>query len=37
MEIAIWLPSFSDVDREYERLTALGVKPLTGKPETFFC
>ncbi len=35
MEIAIWLPSFSDVDREYERLMALGVKSLTGKPETF--
>ena len=35
MEIGIWLSSFSDVDIEYERLMALGVKPLTGKPETF--
>jgi len=35
MEIAIWLPKFSDVDREYERITALGIKSFTGKPVTF--
>jgi Lactoylglutathione lyase and related lyases len=35
MEIGIWLPRFSDVDREYERLTALGIKSFTGKPVTF--
>ncbi len=35
MEIGIWLPGFSDVDREYERLTALGIKSFTGIPVTF--
>ena len=35
MEIAIWLPKFSDVDIEYERLMALGIKSFTGKPVTF--
>lgn len=35
MEIGIWLPKFSDVDKEYERLMALGVKPYSGKPVTF--
>lgn len=35
MEIGIWLPEFSDVDREYERLTALGIQSFSGKPETF--
>ncbi len=35
MEIGIWLPKFSDVDKEYERLMALGIKSFTGKPETF--
>jgi len=35
MEIGIWLPKFSDVDIEYERLMALGIKSLTGKPVTF--
>lgn len=35
MAIGIWLPKFSDVDRKYERLTALGIKSLTGKPVTF--
>ena len=35
MEIGIWLPKFSDVDREYERLTELGIKSFTGKPVTF--
>lgn len=34
MEIGIWLSNFSEVDREYERLTALGVKSFTGEPET---
>lgn len=35
MEIGIWLPQFSDVDIEYDRLMALGIKSFTGKPETF--
>ncbi len=35
MEIGIWLPKFLDVDIEYERLMALGIKSFTGKPETF--
>lgn len=35
MEIAIWLPKFSDVDREYERLTSLGIRSFTGEPVTF--
>ncbi len=35
MEIALWLPGFSDVDKEYERLTALGIQSFTGKPVTF--
>lgn len=35
MEIGIWLPKFSDVDIEYERLMALGIKSFSGKPETF--
>lgn len=35
MEIGIWLPKFSDVDKEYERLMALGIKSFTGKPQTF--
>jgi catechol 2,3-dioxygenase-like lactoylglutathione lyase family enzyme len=35
MEIGIWLPKFSDVDIEYERLMELGIKSFTGKPETF--
>lgn len=35
MEICIWLPKFSDVDKEYERLTALGIKSFTGEPVTF--
>ena len=35
MEIGIWLPRFSDVDREYERLTALGIKSFSGAPVTF--
>ena len=35
MEIGIWLPKFSDVDREYERLMTLGVKSLTVEPVTY--
>ena len=35
MEIGIWLPKFSDVDKEYERLTALGIKSFSGKPVTY--
>lgn len=35
MEIGIWLPKFSDVDREYERLMTLGVKSFTGEPLTY--
>lgn len=32
MEIGIGVPTKDDVDREYKRLTALGVKALTGEP-----
>lgn len=35
-EIALWLPCFADVDAEYERLSGLGVRLLTGKPLTLF-
>ena len=31
-EIALWLPSFADVDSEYERLSKIGVKFPTGEP-----
>lgn len=34
MEIGIGVPTKDDVDREYKRLTALGVKALTGEPVT---
>lgn len=34
-EIALWLPSFADVDTEYERLTKLDVKFPTGEPITY--
>jgi lactoylglutathione lyase len=34
MEIGIGVPSHADVDAEYDRLTALGVQSLTGKPAT---
>ena len=34
-EIALWLPRFSDVDAEYERLSKLGVRFPTGEPQTF--
>lgn len=35
MEIGVWLDKFSDVDKEYERLTTLGIKSFTGEPKTF--
>ena len=34
MEIGIGVPSPEDVDREYARLTALGIVSLTGEPLT---
>ncbi len=34
MSIGIGVPSHDDVDREYERLAALGIPSLTGKPVT---
>jgi lactoylglutathione lyase len=34
-EIALWLPSYADVDAEYERLKKLGVRFPTGEPTTF--
>ncbi|MEF9878494.1 MAG: VOC family protein [Clostridia bacterium] len=34
-EIALWLPSFADVDAEYEQLSKLGVRFPTGKPITY--
>lgn len=34
-EIALWLPSFADVDLEYERLSKLGVQFPTGEPITY--
>jgi lactoylglutathione lyase len=34
MEVCLTVPSPADVDREYERLTALGVQSLTGEPVT---
>ena len=34
-EIALWLPRFSDVDEEYERLSKLDVRFPTGEPQTF--
>lgn len=35
MEIGLWLPKFSDVDKEYERLVSLGVDPFAGEPVTW--
>lgn len=35
-EIALWLPTYADVDVEYERLSKLGVQFPTGGPTTFF-
>ena len=34
-EIALWLPSFADVDEEYERLSRLNVTFPCGAPVTF--
>ena len=34
-EIAFWLPSFADVDAEYERLSKFGVQCPTGEPITY--
>jgi len=34
-EIALWLPSYADVDAEYERLSKLCVQFPTGEPTTF--
>ncbi len=34
-EIALWLPSFADVDAEYERLSKLGLCLPTGEPITY--
>lgn len=34
-EIALWLPSFADVDGEYERLSKLGLRFPTGGPITY--
>ena len=34
-EIALWLPSFADVDAEYERLSRLDVAFPTGAPITY--
>lgn len=34
-EVALWLPSFSDVDKEYNRLLKLSISLPTGKPITF--
>lgn len=34
-EIALWLPAFSDVDKEYERLSGLNVQFPCGAPVTY--
>ena len=34
VNVGVCLSSFSEVDREYERLAALGVKSFTGVPVT---
>lgn len=34
-EIALWLPTYTDVDREYERLSKFDVRFPTGAPQTF--
>ena len=34
-EIALWLPSFADVDEDYERLSKLGLRFPTGEPITY--
>ena len=33
--LSLWLPSFADVDAEYERLSKLGLRLPTGKPITY--
>lgn len=34
-ELALWLPSFTDVDKEYERLSKLGLRFPAGEPITY--
>ena len=34
-ELALWLPSYADVDAEYERLLKLGLNILSGEPITY--
>lgn len=34
-ELALWLPSYADVDAEYERLSKLGLTFPTGEPITY--
>jgi len=34
-EIALWVPSFADVDAEYERLSKLDLRFPTGEPITY--
>lgn len=34
-EVALWLPSYADVDAEYLRLSKLGVSFPTGEPVTY--
>lgn len=34
-EIALWLPTYADVDAEYQRLLKLGLCFPTGEPKTF--
>ena len=34
-ELALWLPSYADVDTEYERLLKLGLNILSGEPITY--
>lgn len=34
-EVALWLPCYADVDKEYERLSQLDVRFPTGEPQTF--
>ncbi len=34
-EMGIWLPKFSDVDAEYEKLKSVGANLVSGEPVTF--
>ena len=34
-ELALWLPTYADVDEEYERLLKLGLKFPSGEPITY--